>query len=244
MIRAMQAAPTEEPLMRLEAATHHEVHLPRHRALDLEYSEAAENLRRLEGLQKSVFSFHAPTVAVLAGLASWLTLHEFQSLHGNLWLAVLLGLFGFATTLASVVRNQRDSQLASALRIRLCYLEAGFLSERSRGALKEASAGGQYNERPLATGQLLGRTELSHRSSSAILHGASLGVWAFPVTNGVFQLLGLGRDVSAPLALLLTIAFSVRYILAMLESGRGLRLQASRAEARDQEAPAPASNPA
>jgi hypothetical protein len=91
---------------------------------------------------------------------------------------LLIALLGFAVTLGIIFYDQRNSQLYAGLAAQARELESQI-----------TAFGGVLRGRPPRTNRLFGLFKIWHDRGLALIYGATLGAWFFPVAFAVCVLL-------------------------------------------------------
>lgn len=211
-------------------------HSREHPKLDLEYEQANENFRLLTDIRFKLLGL----LPVLGGAAAYALAHsqlsdsaKLQTATLELWLVALIAVFGFTATLGVAAYDQRNSELYNGLLHRLKYLEHCFNSERSPGALRKASFGGQFVERPPRGRVLFWKFEIGHDRGLALIYGAVLGAWVFPAVLAILRLASLPADSSVAIASLASVVIAGLFVREFLRLDNADRTRWNEAATRD-----------
>jgi len=181
-----------------------------------EYTQVNENFRMLADIRFKLLAL----IPTLGGVAIFLLSKMEQGAPepqlGYSLLFLISGL-GFVATLGVTFYDQRNSALYNALIARARYLETELeLPVRPKERERLGLVGGQFKERPARDRYLFRYIELGHDSGLALIYGAVLGAWFYPLTSTFLGLARIPPEVRHGVSLILAAIMVVLFIRELL----------------------------
>jgi hypothetical protein len=182
-------------------------------ALQKEYDAVNANFRLLSEIRFKLLGF----VPTIAGVSNFALMQNAFSKDRNYWLVLVFGSIGFLITLGIAMYDQRNSELYGELIARAKHLEKCL---NLPNTTKPNDYGGQFRERPKRGRRLFGLVLMGHDGSLAVIYGAVLGAWFFPIIYSVLSLNPKPPHDSPEIAVVGTLLMTVIFIFEFLRLDR------------------------
>ena len=140
----------------------------------LDYEQTLESVRQLTEIRFKLLAFVPSLSAAAIALVTKRVLPGVEA---------AVGVLGFLLTLGITFYDQRNSILYDDLIGRAKGIETNVLRFQARSG-DAGEAGGAFADRPAYRPRLFGVIEIWHDRALAIVYGAVLGGWTFPIAVG------------------------------------------------------------
>ena len=145
-------------------------------AARLDYEQTLTTYRMLADIRFKLLAF----IPVVSGIAITLLSRYVMTLEPQITLVI--GALGFMVTLGIVIYDQRNSQIHDATVGRARFLEDVLKFPARKGR------SGHMSQRPDDNRRLFYLIAMWHDRGLALIYGAVLGAWMFPIAYGVLDL--------------------------------------------------------
>ena len=166
-----------------------------------EYTEVNQNFRMLADIRFKLLALIPTLGGVAIFLLSRMQQSEPESGHG---LLLLISGLGFLATLGVTFYDQRNSELYNALSGRAAKLEKELRLD-----------GSQFANRPDRGRYLFTSIQLGHDTGLALIYGAVLGAWFYPLTSTLLGLTPLGADTRHVISLIVAVFMVAIFVLEL-----------------------------
>lgn len=140
-------------------------------SIHLDYEQTLLTYRKLADIRFKLLAF----IPAISGIAITLLSRDVNTLFYHPQIALVIALFGFVVTLGLTIYDQRNSQIHDAAVGRAKFLEDVLEFPSRKGSR------GHTNQRPGDPRRLLKVARIWHDRGLALIYGAVLGAWWFPI---------------------------------------------------------------